>query len=65
MSVPLEGTILNSVNLNLYETGLELGLKMVKGKLDTVLMGQKPKSWASGMETSTSFLYFVISCNLN
>lgn len=48
---PFDGTMLNSVYLNLYETGLELGLNMVKGNCETVFIEQNPRSWASGMET--------------
>ena len=57
---PFDGTTKNYVNLKMYWSGFELGLKMVNGNSEIRLMGQKPKSCASGMDTSTSFLCLVI-----
>jgi hypothetical protein len=57
---PWDGVTLNYVNLNLYDTAFKFGFKIVNGNYDVWFTGQKPKSYAYGIDIYNAFLYLDI-----
>jgi hypothetical protein len=49
------------VNLNLYDTAFKFGFKIVNGNYDVWFTGQKPKSYAYGIDIYNAFLYLDIT----
>ena len=51
INIPFDGLMTNSVYLNWYVNGFWLGLNIVNGNYDVWFTGQKPISYAYGIES--------------